>query len=447
MSDTQGLRIVALQAENVKRLKAVRITPAGAVVEITGKNGNGKTSVLDAIWWAIEGTTHIQAEPIRRGADEAFIKLDLGKLKVTRKFKRRSAEDGGGHITSLSVENEEGARFGSPQAMLDAMVGELSFDPLAFSRMKAADQFDVCRRFVPGVDFDALAKADKDDYAERTATNKRAKELRAQAEGIVLGQTMTEGVRDESALVAQLQQAGETNADIERRRGNREKAEAEIAENVRFKQRLLTDAADLEAQAKAKREHAERVEAQAEELRAKLAAAGELPAPIATADITAAIEEARAHNKKVEAHIAAAKSKGEFERQAKAADEKSRALTKQMEERAQQKQKAIAAAKMPVAGLSFGEASVLLDGLPFDQASDAQQLAASVAIAAAMNPKLRVIRVRDGSLLDQDSMTLLGQFAEAHDLQVWVETVASGRPGAVVIEDGEVRADDKTEAA
>ena len=93
---------------------------------------------------------------------------------------------------------------------------------------------------------------------------------------------------------------------------------------------------------------------------------------------------------------------------------------------------------MPVPGVAFDDGAVLLDGLPFDQASDAQQLRASIAIASAMNPKLRVIRVRDGSLLDKDSMALLAEFAETNDMQVWIETVQSGRPGAIVIEDGMV---------
>ena len=56
----------------------------------------------------------------------------------------------------------------------------------------------------------------------------------------------------------------------------------------------------------------------------------------------------------------------------------------------------------------------------------------------AMDPKLRVIRVRDGSLLDKDSMALLAEFADANDMQVWIETVQSGRPGAIVVEDGMV---------
>ena len=74
------LRIVALTAENVKRLTAVHIEPQGNVVQITGRNRQGKTSVLDAIWWAIEGASHIQASPIHKGADKARIRLDLGEI-------------------------------------------------------------------------------------------------------------------------------------------------------------------------------------------------------------------------------------------------------------------------------------------------------------------------------------------------------------------------------
>jgi recombinational DNA repair ATPase RecF len=64
---TAAMKIIELQAENVKRLRAVTITPEGNIVEISGRNGQGKTSVLDAIWWAVSGTTHIQAVPIRKG--------------------------------------------------------------------------------------------------------------------------------------------------------------------------------------------------------------------------------------------------------------------------------------------------------------------------------------------------------------------------------------------
>ncbi len=118
-----------------------------------------------------------------------------------------------------------------------------------------------------------------------------------------------------------------------------------------------------------------------------------------------------------------------------------------MEARNAAKAKAIAAAKMPVAGLEFGDGEILLGGLPFDQASDAERLRTSIAIAMAANPKLRVIRVRDGSLLDDQAMTLLGEMAEAADMQVWIECVGDAGKVGIVMEDGMVRGATLAEAA
>ena len=108
------MKIIELRAENVKRLRAVRIRPTGPVVQLTGANEQGKSSVLDCIWWALEGAKHIQAMPIRKGATRAHIRLDLGELVVERRFSAAG--------TTLVVENAEGARYKAPQEMLDALV-------------------------------------------------------------------------------------------------------------------------------------------------------------------------------------------------------------------------------------------------------------------------------------------------------------------------------------
>ena len=125
------MKIISLEAENIKRLVAVEIHPDTNLVEITGKNGQGKTSVLDAIWWALGSQKVVQQKPVRDGQDNGFVRLDLGEYVVTRKFK---AKDGGEYTTSITVENKEGARYQSPQEVLNGFVGQLTFDPLAFAR-------------------------------------------------------------------------------------------------------------------------------------------------------------------------------------------------------------------------------------------------------------------------------------------------------------------------
>lgn len=78
------MKIVKLQAENFKRLRAVEIVPKGAVVEISGKNAQGKSSVLDSIWAAVGGKDMSPAAPIRAGENSAKVSVDLGELVVTR---------------------------------------------------------------------------------------------------------------------------------------------------------------------------------------------------------------------------------------------------------------------------------------------------------------------------------------------------------------------------
>ena len=110
-----------------------------------------------------------------------------------------------------------------------------------------------------------------------------------------------------------------------------------------------------------------------------------------------------------------------------------------MEQRAATAREAIAAAKMPVAGLGFGDGVVTYNDIPFDQASSAEQLRVSLAIAMAANPKLRVIRIEDGSLLDEDSLAQIAAMAKDHDYQVWIERVETSGKVGFVIEDGHVK--------
>lgn len=412
------MKIVALQAENIKKLVAVEIRPDGNLVEITGRNGQGKTSVLDSIWWALAGASSIQTTPIRKGQTSAKIRLDLGEIIVTRSFK---AGKDGEATSSIAVETAKGARFSSPQAMLDELLGQLTFDPLAFSRMDAKAQFDTLRRFVPGVDFDGIDSQNRDDYARRTEINRQAKEARAAANKIEVPATLSPNEIDESALVDELQKAASHNADIEVRQGNRMNAAATV-------RTLRDEAKDLYRQAEEK-------EKRAAELQEKIDTAPKLPQPIDVSELREKIAAAKSENES----LALWRRKQEYVRAADDLEAKSEELTATMDEREADKLEAIAAAKLPVEGIGFGNGVILLNGVPFDQASDAEQLRASIAIAMALNPKLRVIRVRDGSLLDSQSLALLAEMAEEQDYQVWVERVdGSGKVG-FVMENGLVK--------
>lgn len=432
----ENLRIVRLTAENVKKLRAVEIVPAGNVVQITGANGSGKSSVLDAIYYALAGAGAHPSRPVRAGTERAVIKLDLGEITVIRRF----TESGG---TSLQVEASNGARFPSPQRLLDELLGALTFDPLDFSRMDPRRQLDQLRGLVKlDTDIDALDAANRTDYASRTDHNRQARALRAQAEAIEVDPAAPATLVDLDALLEELQSAGEVNAEIERRRARRNDAERDVqairdqanrernqAGVLRLQiARLQQEAIDLESQAA-------NTDARADRLLAQLATAAPLAAPTDLSGIRARIDQAKVTNTKV----ASRQRRAELEAQAAAEEAKSQALTDAMEKRTTERSEAIGRASMPVPGLSFGDGEVIYNGIPFAQASSAEQLRVSVAIAMAANPKLRVLRIKDGSLLDENGLRLIAEMAGDRDFQIWIEQVDTSGLVGIVMEDGAVR--------
>jgi hypothetical protein len=426
------MKIIGLWADNIKRLTAVEIAPEGAVVKITGRNKQGKTSVLDAIWWALEGAKHIQSAPIRKGAKEARIRLDLGELNVTRTFARRDDDQ---ITTSLSVESPQGARFPSPQKVLDDLVGALSMDPLEFMRAEPKAQLAQLRSFVKDVDFGAIEKLNAADFTARADANRQGKALRAQAAGVIIPAGAPTERIDDLALIEALEQAGEHNTMIERRKAKREEAIREVQQFTLKYDGCIERAEALEAEAKRFRALAVEHDAKGMELQAKIDTAEPLPEPIDTVEVRRQIGDAKHTNALVDAR----QRRADIEGRAAAFEKQSEELTLAINGRLAEVQKVVEESAMPIPGLSFGDDEVLLNGLPLDQASDAEQLQTSIAITMALNPKLRVIRVRDGSLMDADALKLLTEMAEAQDYQVWIELVDESGAVGFVIEDGTVK--------
>lgn len=428
------MKIVQLTAENVKKLKAVEITPDGSLVQITGRNGSGKSSVLDSIFYALAGGKDLPKQPIRRGEQSAKVRLDLGELVVTRKFTATGS--------TLTVEGANGARFPSPQRMLDDLIGAISFDPLEFTRMDQREQFDMLRTLVKlDVDIDAIDGANQRDYDERTDVNRRVKQLRAQVTALVIPTGLPDDQIDVAGLMDELALAGERNGEIEKRRLNRQSAADQVdrdkdaATNLDLQATQLDEEIDrIKKRQTELRAQAQAVRKRSNETAEKLRTAEALPPLVDTNDLRRRVDEANAINAQLERRAQRTK----LELEVAAVEDTSAQLTANIAEREKQKAAAIAAAKMPIGGVGFGDGHVLLNELPFEQASSAEQLRVSVAIAMAANPKLRVLRIKEGSLLDEEGLQLLKQMADAGDYQIWIERVDTSGKVGVVMEDGAV---------
>jgi len=140
--EDRPLRIVEFRAENTKIIKAVQIFPGDKdVVTLTGKNSQGKTTILDGIWMALSGKNHIPDMPIRTGEKRAEIYLDLGDFRVTRKITGKS--------DSLKVESSDGHQVTSPQRFLSSCLADLAHNPLEFMRMKPKEQLEIVQGLFP----------------------------------------------------------------------------------------------------------------------------------------------------------------------------------------------------------------------------------------------------------------------------------------------------------
>jgi hypothetical protein len=431
------VKILKLSAKNVKRLRAVEVTPDGNLIIVSGKNGAGKSSLLDSIAYALGGKDAICTEPLRRGTKSGEVICDLGEMIVRRTF----TAGGGG---SLIVEGKDGARMASPQGKLDDLIGRLSFDPLAFSRMNGLAQFETLRELV-GLDFSALDSEASRVFAERTDTNRTVKALEARLGSLPpLHEDAPVAEVASTSILAEIEQAQAVNDKrptalagvVVLQAAHRSANEALIAGGLRCAQmRLEIDALMARLKTEQSALESARVAAGVAEKKASdaLVAANAMPT-IDLAPFKARLAGLESANRKVRENQARVTLAAELAAKAREAAK----LTKRLGAIEEGKQEAITAAQFPVPGLAFDVAgSVTFGRIPFEQASSAEQLRVSVAIGLALNPKLRVLLIRDGSLLDEDSLRLIGEMAEKADAQLWIERVEDGG-ATVIIEDGSI---------
>ena len=437
----EGLRIVALEVENVKRVKLVRIKPQRNLIAVSGKNGSGKSSLLDALDWTLTGITGMAAQPIRRGANSAHATVDLGEFIIHRTW-TRVHEGKTDHITKLRIEGKNREVYPTPQKLLDSFMGAFTFDPVAFMRLDGAKQVESLRRVVTfAEDIDALEQEAKKVYEDRRVKGRELEAAKARLAG--LPEPM-EGLPDQpvdtAALTERLGHAANHNAAIDARERHmnslieQAQALAHQATEMRTEAaRLLREAAEMDGL------HVPvpvgtQAEGRIQQLR-KEADAIVLEPREDIDSLTAELQRGQQVNAGIRQRDAWKAAKGEVE----TLTSEYAALEATYEQLRDRREKAIAEAKMPLEGLSVNmdESLVYWNGLPLDQASTAEQIRVSAAMAMALSPKLRVMHIKDGSLLDEESMAVLEEMAEEHDYQIWIERVSAEGEMGIVMEDGQ----------
>jgi len=398
------MKITRFEAENFKRLRAVDITPnpGDGTVIIGGRNAQGKTSVLDGIMAALAGRAGSKelVRPIRDGENKARVVVELEDLIIERKWTPSGS--------TLTVGPKDGvSRLNSPQAVLDKFIGALSFDPLKFAESEPKAQVATLINIIGREAFDEIADRRRGAYDMRTEVNRQVKSIKARRDALgAVPEVQPVDVAEVTNRFLDAQRRDQARLDWDRLQRQIEDLQAQQAEVVEKGQaialRYLVGGVDTLEEADVLREQ---------------------------------IRYAEVRNRQAREYDQAI----ELEEELAAQEQEAARLTSLVNAADEERAALIANSPLPVPGLGFDEDGVTLNGVPFVQSSAAERLKVSVAMAMAFNPELRVICIRDASLLDDDSKRALAAMAEEHDYQIWLEVVGDPGEVGVVIEDGEVQ--------
>ena len=242
MPEQKYYKVIQLKAENFKRLKAIDITPDENMVEITGKNAQGKTSLLDSIAYAVGGGTYTPEEPIRKGEKKSQVYLNLGDLKIT-KVSTPAGE-------RLEVTNAEGLLYKTPQAILDKIKGKYTFDPLEFAKSK--NQKETLLSLVNlEIDLNAMAKRKQETYDERTIKNRELRQLEAEIKVLPLPEeTLPEQELTTQAVMEEIEASRYAEKAIQEKLGQIADIYNRIKGKAAKNEALQTKIKEIEAQIK-----------------------------------------------------------------------------------------------------------------------------------------------------------------------------------------------------
>ncbi len=416
---TKPQHILALSAENVKRISVVKIdlkNPTGNVV-LTGANGQGKSSVLEAIIMALRGKEAFIEKPIREGADRGSVVLTTEDFVVKRRF-----QAGGGNF--LEVTNREDAAIHRrPQEILDAMINTIGFDPIEFAQMESKEQAKLLLKICPTeLDLEQNKAAQNEVQIRRRDINRDIERLEAK-----IGTFQYIGPEEQLVSIAALTKE---ISDVRMQQDAQSKAENSIKVAEQKLASTNNTIQTLEAQLVDAKNRKAEIEKFIESNRAKIdktdhsAKIKELSESLAAAEETN--ERVRKYKAQMENVTALSELKAKAERD-----------TNELKALIQKREAALKSIKFPVEGLVINDQGVVnFNGNPLSQCSTAEQIRVGVALAAASNPRLKVAFIKHGSLLDSNSIKLVAEIAQKYDMQVWIERVEDNSPEAIHIVDG-----------
>ena len=403
-----SMKINKLEIENVKRVKAVKIEPtANGLTIIGGKNNQGKTSVLDAIAWALGGDRYRPSQAQREGSvipPNLHIVMNNGLIVERR-----------GKNSDLKVTDPNGKKAG--QQLLNEFVEQLALDLPKFMEATSREKAQTLLQIIGvGPRLADLERQEKELYNERTYIGRTADQKEKYAKEQPYYPEVPSVPVSASELIRQQQEILAQNGENQRKRERRHQLEQEYQSVTEQIQTLLAKQGQLEADLKIARETSEGLMDRS------------------TAELEENISNIEEINRKVRANL----DKDKAEEDAKGYREQYKRLTAQIEEIRSQKADLLKEADLPLPGLGVEDGELVYHGQKWDNMSGSEQLKVSTAIVRRLNPECGFVLLDKLEQMDLDTLHEFGQWLEQEGLQAIATRVSTGGECSLIIEDGYV---------
>ena len=410
-----SVKINSLELENVKRIKAVALEPSpNGLTVIGGKNNQGKTSVLDAICWALGGEKYRPSQAQREGA------LMPPNLKIT--LSNGIVVERKGKNSALKVTDPNGNKSG--QQLLNSFVETFALDLPQFLNAGNRDKANILLQIIGvGDKLFELERQEKAKYDERTAIGRIADQKAKFAAEMTSYDGVPEIPISASELIARQQDILARNGENQRKRQQKAQYDYEL-EQAR---QALDEAKRRFAQAQA---NAQTAAASAADLIDE-----------STEELEKNISEVETINAKVRANL----DKMKAEEEAKGYADQYAALTTDIETIRKAKYDLLNGADLPLPELSVEEGELTYKGQKWDNMSGSQQLRVATAIVRRLNPECGFVLLDKLEQMDTETLTEFGQWLESEGLQAIATRVSVGEECSIIIEDGYIAGDKPVE--
>lgn len=435
-----NLRIIGIDITDVKRVKAFRcqIDPERGLITIGGENAQGKSSVLDAVESCLGSPGKEMKDPVRHGADKGTSRILVGGAEVEYRIEREFTP---GKPPKLIVKSATGKEVENASSVLKALLNEMPINPIDFLNAQPKEQRLQLVK-LSGIDIDAHDIAIRQALDEEKRLEREKIAAEGKAEGLVWHKDAPSEPLSVSDIANEIAAADKAN-------GAKQLLESDL-------ERIIRDSVSIENQVKTHHATIARLTSELNAAKDALSASVMEVTELSQARTAAQksvedfqlidVEPLRAKllntdelNSKYRANQVKLESKEKWE-QAEAA------FLAQIEKRKSAeaaKRKALSEAQFPVEGLGFDDSGVTYLGVPLQQASKAEQFRCSVGIAIANKGRLAPILIRDASIMDANTLSILEGIAIEHGVQIFAEIVANrtddgfDRDCIFYVEDGE----------